>query len=129
MTDTKQIGMGINYYRMVLDKDYEASYELCDRLYDLDFINKLYDDDPRFINFRDYDRSLSNRYKVDFFKHDVIVRLDYIKIIVFYQSISIYSGYSISDSILVKLQYLASIKSEKAIKRIIQEIKNPNQFV
>jgi len=114
---------------MVLDKDYEASYELCDRLYDLDFINKLYDDDPRFINFRDYDRSLSNRYKVDFFKHDVIVRLDYIKIIVFYQSISIYSGYSISDSILVKLQYLASIKSEKAIKRIIQEIKNPNQFV
>jgi hypothetical protein len=121
--------MGINYYRMVLDKDYEASYELCDRLYDLDFINKLYDDDPRFINFRDYDRSLSNRYKVDFFKHDVIVRLDYIEIVVFFRGSAIYETYAISDSILVKLQYLASLKSEKAIKRLIEEIKNPNQFV
>ena len=60
--------------------------------------------------------------KVEFVKGNVTIRLDYRNIIVFWNGNSIFKELYINDLLLVRLQYLSTLKTKKSIDNLVDEI-------
>lgn len=104
------------YYRLIEDCDYEPSVELLDRLLWWGFENIIYEDSPRYVHMSDY-RGVGQ--KCDMRYGNLLVRLDYEFVEIYWRSTGVYSKSSINESLLLELKSIPEWRDTDYVKSII----------
>lgn len=106
------------YYRLIEDRDYEPSVELIDRLDELGFENQVYEYKSRYVIWYDY---TGIHQKCDMRYGNLLVRLDYEYINLYWRSTGVYNNSSINESLLLELKSIPECCDTDYVKRIIMK--------